>query len=395
MVLTSGIGPDPNIAEAPASALDNLRARAQGIEKQLVRPDTLRYDHDREGRCLGNPAHLERYRLACLSCERGDRIERLAVGGDDLVADPEAGARGRAAVIDASEEHASLQGARHDTDPGVSDAAAGEQSPQTRCPFISSEDVEQLIVGELAWCVVPSVRRSKLSEHRVESRRNVAAGWIGWQGCAVHGTRLRPIPLDRISVVEMPAHEPPDFLDEDRRRAGSLDLSQGTKVQPPQADRDGHCKEDATAQVSASSHHRAGSRIDVSSGFDRFPGRYAPASRGFELGQLRGALVWHCAPGGDLFVGPAVALQRRHPAGPRPASAARSRRSTSDRAPPAAPGARSSRTRSAWSPSRRTDPARCRWSCCEFRIARSTSATGFMVGWRSFLAGLSKNQTSP
>ena len=31
----------------------------------------------------------------------------------------------------------------------------------------------------------------------------------------------------------------------------------------------------------------------------------------------------------------------------------------------------------------------------EFRIARSTSATGFMVGWRSFLAGLSTNQTSP
>ena len=31
----------------------------------------------------------------------------------------------------------------------------------------------------------------------------------------------------------------------------------------------------------------------------------------------------------------------------------------------------------------------------ELRIARSTSATGFMVGCRSFLAGLSKNQTSP
>ena len=31
----------------------------------------------------------------------------------------------------------------------------------------------------------------------------------------------------------------------------------------------------------------------------------------------------------------------------------------------------------------------------EFRIARSTRATGFIVGWRSFLAGLSKCQTSP
>ena len=31
----------------------------------------------------------------------------------------------------------------------------------------------------------------------------------------------------------------------------------------------------------------------------------------------------------------------------------------------------------------------------EFRIARSTSATGFIVGWRSFRAGLSMNQTSP
>jgi hypothetical protein len=31
----------------------------------------------------------------------------------------------------------------------------------------------------------------------------------------------------------------------------------------------------------------------------------------------------------------------------------------------------------------------------ELRIARSTSATGFMVGCRSFLTGLSKNHTSP
>jgi CRP-like cAMP-binding protein len=31
----------------------------------------------------------------------------------------------------------------------------------------------------------------------------------------------------------------------------------------------------------------------------------------------------------------------------------------------------------------------------ELRIARWTSATGFMVGWRSFRAGLSKNHTSP
>jgi hypothetical protein len=31
----------------------------------------------------------------------------------------------------------------------------------------------------------------------------------------------------------------------------------------------------------------------------------------------------------------------------------------------------------------------------ELRIARSTSATGFIVGCRSFFTGLSKNQTSP
>ena len=31
----------------------------------------------------------------------------------------------------------------------------------------------------------------------------------------------------------------------------------------------------------------------------------------------------------------------------------------------------------------------------ELRIARSTNATGFMVGCRSFFAGLSMNQTSP
>ena len=42
---------------------------------------------------------------------------------------------------------------------------------------------------------------------------------------------------------------------------------------------------------------------------------------------------------------------------------------------------------------RREDLAR--WLFEEFRMARSTNSTGFMVGCRSFLCGLSKNQTSP
>ena len=69
-------------------------------------------------------------------------------------------------------------------------------------------------------------------------------------------------------------------------------------------------------------------------------------------------------------------------------------RRTSDRARSAAPGVRSSRSDQggAEPPNGSSTMSRL---LLELRIARSTSATGFMVGWRSFFAGLSKNQTSP
>ena len=99
-------------------------------------------------------------------------------------------------------------------------------------------------------------------------------------------------------------------------------------------------------------------------------------------------------PAGHLFEAPAVAVQRRRPAGP-----------ACQRCTITSQYLGSSSTSRAWRPvfshaiSVEPEPPNGSSTMSrlllELRIARSTSATGFMVGWRSFLAGLSKNQTSP
>src|SRR5918996_4810584 len=97
----------------------------------------------------------------------------------------------------------------------------------------------------------------------------------------------------------------------------SANLCRSARVQPHQADREDHGRDDATTQMSVSSQHRADSRIGALSGYDRFPGRYAPASRDVDLGQLRGAVVGGRAPSDDLFVAPAAAIQNRRAAAER------------------------------------------------------------------------------
>jgi hypothetical protein len=100
-------------------------------------------------------------------------------------------------------------------------------------------------------------------------------------------------------------------------------------------------------------------------------------------------------PGRDLLVRPPILLQGLRPHPSSPATAGRSHRSTSGRAPPAAPVALLWRRRSASSRSRRTGRARYSRLLLELRMARSISATGFCVGCSSFRAGLSYCHRSP
>ena len=90
------------------------------------------------------------------------------------------------------------------------------------------------------------------------------------------------------------------------------------------------------------------------------PGRHAAGLIGPDPHALRRR---GRAPGGDLFEAPAIAFQHRAARRSTPASAGRSRHSTSGRAPAAAPAARSSRRQSGSSPTRRTGRGRCPATC--------------------------------
>ena len=176
-------------------------------------------------------------RHARLVVERADRIERLAVGGDDLVTDQQARALGRAAMVDGGEEHPPLQRTRHHADGGVSDTPVGKQCSQARGELVAREDVEQLVIGELARQVVLGMGGAQLAEHGVERCGDLLARGISRQGRGVRRAGLGPDPLDGPSIVEVLADQGRDLLDGLRSGGKGVDLGGGAKVEPQHADR--------------------------------------------------------------------------------------------------------------------------------------------------------------
>ena len=100
--------------------------------------------------------------------------------------------------------------------------------------LVAREDVEQLVIGELARQVVLGMGGAQLVEHGVERCGDLLARGIRRQGRSVRGAGLGPDPLDDSSIVEVLADEARDLLDERRSRARSIDLGGGANVQPQQ-----------------------------------------------------------------------------------------------------------------------------------------------------------------
>ena len=110
----------------------------------------------------------------------------------------------------------------------------GKECSQARGELVAREDVEQLVIGELARRVVLGMRGAQLVEHSVERCGDFLGRGISRQGRRVCGAGLGPDPLDDRSIVEVLADEARDLLDERRSRARSIDLGGGANVQPQQ-----------------------------------------------------------------------------------------------------------------------------------------------------------------
>jgi hypothetical protein len=93
-----------------------------------------------------------------------------------------------------------------------------KEGSQARGELVASEDVEQLVIGELARQVVLGMGGTQVVEHRVERCGDLLARGIRRQGRSVRGAGLGPDPLHGLSIVEVLADEARDLLDE--RRSG-------------------------------------------------------------------------------------------------------------------------------------------------------------------------------
>ena len=107
--------------------------------------------------------------LANLVPERPDRLERRAIGGDDLIANEQAGLLGRRALDHAADEAAALRvGTREDADAGIGDAAARKGVRQSAPPQRAGEDIGELVVFRFVRRVIACVRRMQLGQHAVD-----------------------------------------------------------------------------------------------------------------------------------------------------------------------------------------------------------------------------------
>lgn len=190
MVLTPRVRPDPDVAPAPALALDHAHACAHGAQEEIVRADAPGYHLDREGRPVRHPADLEPDPLACLALERPDRIEGRAIGRDDLVPDQQSGAGRRSAVVNAGQEHPAVDGPRGHPDAGISHAPAGEQGTQARGLNRRARRCEQLVVGEFPRRVALGVGSAERGEGGIQRRGDFLAGGAARQRRAVRCARL-------------------------------------------------------------------------------------------------------------------------------------------------------------------------------------------------------------
>jgi hypothetical protein len=153
-------------------------------------------------------------------------------------------------VVNRSEEYPPFEHPRHHADACVSDPPLGKEISQARGELVAREDVEQLVVGKLAWRVMLGMGGTQLVEHRVEGRGDLLARGISWQGRSVRGAGLGPHPLDGVSIVEVLPDQARHLLDERRSDGKGLDLGRDAKVQPQQGDGNDHRQDDRIAQTS-------------------------------------------------------------------------------------------------------------------------------------------------
>ena len=78
---------------------------------------------------------------------------------------------------------------------------------QARGELVAGEDVEQLVVSELARRVVLGMGGAQLVEHSVERCPDLLARGISRQGRGVRGAGFGPNPLDGPSIVKVLADQ--------------------------------------------------------------------------------------------------------------------------------------------------------------------------------------------
>ena len=161
-------------------------------------------------------AHLQRHLLADLVAERADGRERRVVGGDDLIAGQQAGARRRHVGEHGGDERLAVDVLGEHADAGIAHLAAREVLRDIAAQRIG-EDVGELVVGGLVLGVVMRVRGAELGEQRVDRGGALRIGLGGGVGEAMLVAQRLPVEPLHFRVVELVARQTPYFLVDGRR----------------------------------------------------------------------------------------------------------------------------------------------------------------------------------
>ena len=106
--------------------------------------------------------------------EGPDRVERLAVCRDDLVADHDVRRGGGKAVEHAGDELFARDHAGHHADTCIGNFALGKMSRQI-LPQTARENVGEVVIGGFGRRIVAGVRRTELGKHEVDDAGEIGA----------------------------------------------------------------------------------------------------------------------------------------------------------------------------------------------------------------------------
>ena len=249
-----------DVADPRAAASDDdARAVLEAAQKHVAGFQLRRRDGNRHRGGAGGPPDRQRNLAADLAAKRADRLERPAIGRENLIADPEPGpVRRRPFDRPGDEQPALIVGLGEDPDPRIGDLAVRKDPTEPAVFERAGENVGELVIGRLVPRIVAGMGGVQRRQHRVDRGGEVGARPRSLSLRTILVAHRRPVDPVQPGIVEAIAHKLPDLIESGDVRLGRRRRRRRDILAPCGPGRDDHARRGVSQEVSARRRHFAG-----------------------------------------------------------------------------------------------------------------------------------------